>query len=88
MSPPPAFAALDVPRLDAERASALLDRLGDRAHLRLAAARADEEVVGNALELGENNRFRFVVDPLCVALLGRLITERLHRRGGAIERGR
>jgi hypothetical protein len=45
-------------------------------------------VVGNALELGENNRFRFVVDPLCVALLGRLITEGLDRLRGVTERGR
>jgi len=42
-------------------------------------------VVGNALELGENNRFRFAVDPLCLALLGRLIDERvrLWRSSGA-----
>jgi hypothetical protein len=36
-------------------------------------------VVGNAVELGENNRFRFVADPLCLALLGLFIQDRVSR---------
>lgn len=36
-------------------------------------------VVGNAVELGENNRFRFVADPLCLALLGLFIQDRASR---------
>ena len=35
--------------------------------------------VGNAVELGENNRFRFVADPLCLALLGLFIQDRVSR---------
>jgi hypothetical protein len=37
-------------------------------------------VVGNSLEVGENNRFRFLTDPLSLALLA-LIAERLWERG-------
>jgi hypothetical protein len=41
-------------------------------------------VVGNSLELGENNRFRFETDPLSVCLLGLSLQgglDRLRRRG-------
>jgi hypothetical protein len=33
-------------------------------------------IVGNAFELGENNRFRFVVDPLSLVLLGLALKHR------------
>ena len=36
-------------------------------------------VVGNAVELGENNRFRFVADPLCLALVGIFVDDRVRR---------
>jgi hypothetical protein len=42
-------------------------------------------VVGNSLELGENNRFRFETDPLSVCLLGLSLQgglDRLRRRAG------
>jgi hypothetical protein len=38
-------------------------------------------VVGNLLELGENNRFRFETDPLSVVLLGLLVDRALLARG-------
>jgi hypothetical protein len=43
-------------------------------------------VVGNAVELGENNRFRFVADPLCLALLGLFIEDFMRRRRRVGER--
>jgi hypothetical protein len=43
-------------------------------------------VIGNAVELGENNRFRFVADPLCLALLGLFIEDRLRRWRPAVEK--
>ncbi len=36
-------------------------------------------VVGNAFELGENNRFRFMVDPLFLALLGLALKHRFKK---------
>jgi hypothetical protein len=39
-------------------------------------------IIANALELGENNRFRFVVDPQCLALLGLFLDDRIRRRRG------
>ncbi len=38
-------------------------------------------VVGNALELGENNRFRFMIEPLIFALIGWLVDGFLVRAG-------
>jgi hypothetical protein len=36
-------------------------------------------IVGNAFELGENNRFRFIVDPLSLVLLGLALKHRFKR---------
>ncbi len=36
-------------------------------------------IVGNAFELGENNRFRFIVDPLFLVLLGLALKRRFRR---------
>jgi hypothetical protein len=36
--------------------------------------------VGNLLEAGENNRFRFETDPLSLALFGLMLSRALHRR--------
>ena len=41
-------------------------------------------VVGNILEVGENQRFRFATDPLDVVLLG-LLVEQLRRRRGPVQ---
>jgi hypothetical protein len=43
-------------------------------------------VVGNAVELGENNRFRFLADPSCLALVGLFIEGCLERRRRAGKR--
>jgi hypothetical protein len=37
-------------------------------------------IVANALEVGENNRFRFVTDPLVLAFLAALAVDWLARR--------
>ena len=37
--------------------------------------------VANALEVGENNRFRFVTDPLVFVFLAAVASDWLRRRG-------
>ena len=59
-------------------------RDGDRVQAAVLALACFEvawvSVVGNLLEVGENHRFRYLVEPLCVVLLGVSVRDLLARR--------